>query len=280
MDIKPADVKKLREQTGAGMGDCKKSLIEANGDFAQAIKILKEKGLAAAAKRSSRATKEGKIFTAVTYKKAVILELSCETDFVARNEKFLDLGKALVSEIISSGIYEINDKLAMMVKEAVGIIKENMTIARFKVLDIADGEYIADYVHGAGNIGVLVKFKSDDAEIFKKKEIKDFTFDCALHVTAFSPIALSGDKVDPAYLKDQEEIFTKQCEGMNKPANVIEGIIKGKMRKHLSEICFLDQPFVKDDKKKVSQVLTEAAKAAGGKLEITDYVYYKLGENA
>lgn len=280
MEIKPLDVKKLRDLTGAGMGDCKKALMEAECDFDKAVKILKEKGLAAAAKRSERATKEGKIFTVIKDGKAVILELSCETDFVARNEKFIELGNVIADEILAAGSADITEKLQTMVKEAIATIKENMALARYKVLDIAENEYAINYVHGVGNIGVLVKFKADDKAAFENDAVKTFAFDCALHIAAFNPVALSADKVDPKYIKEQEEIFTKQAEGLDKPANVIAGIIKGKLNKHLAEICFIEQPFVKDDKKKVSQVLAETAKAAGTKLEIVEYVYYRLGDNA
>jgi elongation factor Ts len=280
VEIKPADVKKLRDQTGAGMMDCKTALVAAEGDYEKAVKSLKEKGLAAAAKRSSRATNEGKIFTKIAQGKAVILELSCETDFVARNENFIKLGESLTTEILKTGASEIDDKLTAMVTEVISTIKENMSLKRFKTLSIAEDEYVIDYVHGVGNIGVLVKLSSDNPAVFKKDEVKAFAFDCALHVAAFNPLALSEKQVPAEYLKEQEEIFKKQTENLDKPENIIQGIIKGKINKHLSEICFLNQPFVKDDKKKVSQVASELGKAAGGNIEIVEYVYYKLGDSA
>ncbi len=284
MEVKPIDVKNLREQTGAGMGDCKKALIEAEGNIEQAIKILKEKGLAAAAKRSARATKEGKIFTKIKGNKAVILELNCETDFVSRNEKFVALGDKLADEIIATGATAVTPELSTLVTEAIGVIKENMALARFKVLDIADNEYAVDYVHGVGNIGVLVKFKADSKAMFENDAVKAFAFDCALHIAAFAPVALSPDKISESYIKEQTEIFQAQMaldeKVAAKPDKVKAGILQGKLNKHFSEICFLDQAFVKDDKKKVSQVLAETGKAAGGKLEVVEYVYYKLGDNA
>ena len=284
MEIKPIDVKNLREKTGAGMGDCKKALIEAEGNIEQAVKILKEKGLAAAAKRSARATKEGKIFTKIKGNKAVILELNCETDFVSRNEKFIALGDKLTDEIIATGAKEVTPALSILVTEAIGVIKENMTLPRFKVLEIADNEYAAQYVHGVGNIGVIVKFKADSKALFDNEAVKAFAFDCALHVAAFAPVARSPDKISADYIKEQTEIFQAQMDQdpkmAEKPDKVKAGILQGKLNKHFAEICFLDQAFVKDDKKKVSQVLAETAKAAGGKLEIAEYVYYKLGDNA
>ncbi|MBR3671743.1 MAG: elongation factor Ts [Spirochaetia bacterium] len=284
MEIKPIDVKNLREKTGAGMGDCKKALIEAEGNIEQAVKILKEKGLAAAAKRSARATKEGKIFTKIKGNKAVILELNCETDFVSRNEKFIALGDKLTDEIIATGAKEVTPALSILVTEAIGVIKENMTLPRFKVLEIADNEYAAQYVHGVGNIGVIVKFKADSKALFDNEAVKAFAFDCALHVAAFAPVALSPDKISADYIKEQTEIFQAQMDQdpkmAEKPDKVKAGILQGKLNKHFAEICFLNQAFVKDDKKKVSQVMAETAKAAGGKLEIAEYVYYKLGDNA
>lgn len=284
MEIKPIDVKNLREKTGAGMGDCKKALIEAEGNIEQAVKILKEKGLAAAAKRSARATKEGKIFTKIKGNKAVILELNCETDFVSRNEKLIALGDKLTDEIIATGAKEVTPALSTLVTEAIGVIKENMTLPRFKVLEIADNEYAAQYVHGVGNIGVIVKFKADNKALFDNEAVKAFAFDCALHVAAFAPVALSPDKISADYIKEQTEIFQAQMDQdpkmAEKPDKVKAGILQGKLNKHFAEICFLDQAFVKDDKKKVSQVMAETAKAAGGKLEIAEYVYYKLGDNA
>ena len=248
------------------------------------MKILKEKGLAAAAKRSARATKEGKIFTKIKGNKAVILELNCETDFVSRNEKFIALGDKLTDEIIATGAKEVTPALSTLVTEAIGVIKENMTLPRFKVLEIADNEYAAQYVHGVGNIGVIVKFKADSKALFDNEAVKAFAFDCALHVAAFAPVALSPDKISADYIKEQTEIFQAQMDQdpkmAEKPDKVKAGILQGKLNKHFAEICFLDQAFVKDDKKKVSQVMAETAKAAGGKLEIAEYVYYKLGDNA
>lgn len=278
MDIKPADVKKLRDQTGAGMMDCKNALMEAENDYDKAVKILKEKGLAAATKRSTRATKEGRIFTKITSQQAAILELTCETDFVAKNDKFIKLGKELADTIIATGAEEVTDKLNAMVTDVIATIKENMTLRKIKNVPVGADEYAVDYIHGAGNIGVIVKFKADKADAFKNDAVKEFAFDCALHAAAFSPVALSEKQIPAEYIKEQEEIFWKQTEGLDKPKNILEGIVKGKISKHFSEICFLNQPFVKDDKKKVSQAMADVGKTAGIQLEITDYIYFKLGE--
>jgi len=280
VDIKAADVKKLRDKTGAGMLDCKKALKEASGDFSEAEKILKELGLAAAAKRSGRATNEGRIFTRVGNSTAVAVEISCETDFVARNQDFIKLGNDIASTIIEKGLTEKTAELDEKVKDTISTIKENMELKRFTTLPIAADEMVSEYVHGEGSIGVLVKMKADSADVFKNDQVKEFAFDCALHIAAFNPLYLSRDRVDAAYTQEQESIFRKQAENLGKPEKVMEGIVKGKLNKHYSEICLLDQGFVKEEKKSVAQKLKEVASQAGGKLEIVDFIYYKVGDES
>ncbi|MDC7225627.1 MAG: translation elongation factor Ts [Spirochaetales bacterium] len=277
-DVKPADVKKLRDKTGAGMLDCKKALVEAEGDFAKAEKLLKEQGLAAAAKRGDRATNEGRIFTKIADGKAAILELACETDFVAINENFVNAGKELVEAIVADNLTEITPDLEEKVKLAISKLKENMSIKRFKSFVLADNEFCMDYIHGEGGIGVLVKLSADDKSLFDNDAVKEFAFDCALHIAAFNPLYLSKEVVDEAYTKEQTEIFMKQAENLGKPEKVLQGIVKGKLNKHFAQICLLDQPFVKDDKNSLANVLASVGKEAGGKLKIEDFVYYRVGE--
>ena len=272
MAISAADVKKLRDITGAGMMDCKKALSEADGDFAKAEKILKEMGLAAVAKRQDRATENGRVFVKTGNGKAVILSLSCETDFVAKNADFAKLGDDLCSVILEKGYTEINDELTGMVEALIAIIKENMHLVKFNVVDIAADEYASTYVHGDGAVSVLVVLKSDKPEIFSDAEVAEFTHNLALHAAAYKPQFLSDKVVDAAYQEEQLSIFRKQVEGdeklMSKPEQVREGIVRGKLSKLYKEVCFLDQPFVKDDTKSVQQMLGEVGKAHGAKLEI------------
>jgi len=278
MAVSPADVKKLREKTGAGMLDCKNALVEANGDFAEAEKVLKKAGLAKADKKSGRATTEGNIFTKITDNKAVILELTCETDFVASNETFQATGAKLVETVIEKGLTEVTDELNDMVKEAIAVLNENMSVKRFTVVDIADDETVVDYIHAGGKIGVLIKVKCDSAATAGKEEVRAFAFDAALHAAAFNPTFLNKDSVDAKYIADQEEIFTAQTLALGKPENVAAGIVKGKMSKHIAQICFVDQKFVKDDKITVKQAADQAGKAVGGSVELKDYIYFQVGE--
>lgn len=281
MDIKASDVKKLRDMTGAGMLDCKKALIEAGGDTAKAEKKLKELGLAAAAKRSHKATNNGLVTTLVTDTKAGMMELFCETDFVARNKDFVELGHSMLKDVLEQEISQVDDpRIADQMNTLISRIKENMGIKRFVSTDIAEDEYVTQYVHGEGSLGVLVKFKSDKPEVFKDDDVQEAAFGCALHTAFHNPPYLDSKDVDEAYMAEQEDIFRNQVAALGKPANVVDNIVKGKINKHYSEICFLQQPFVKDDKRSVAQMLADLGKEKGAKIDLVAYYYYKVGEEA
>ena len=276
MEIKATDVKKLREKTGAGMMDCKNALIKAEGDSHKAERLLKEQGLAAAVKKSDRVTNSGKIFSRILPDRGILLELTSETDFVARNSLFQELGKKLLDKVAEQNLTAPTDELHLMVKETIGTIKENMQLRRIVALPVPPTDAIVEYIHD-DRIGVMLRFALADPKAKDNPRVKEVMFDCALHAAAFAPLFLSRDKVSPAFLKEQEEIFTKQAESLGKPANVLQGIIKGKLSKLVSEICFLEQPFVKDDKRKVSKVLEDLSKEVGTKIDLVEYAYVKLG---
>jgi elongation factor Ts len=279
MEIKASDVKELRQKTGAGMMDCKKALTEAGGDFAKAEKILKELGLAAAAKRGGKATNEGRVFTSVGADRAAMVELSCETDFVARNEDFVKLGQGIAADMASTGKAGDSAEYANQVQDAMTTIKENMAVKRGMIMEIGEGELVSDYIHGdSGTIGVLVKVKADKPELVAKDEVKQFAFDVALHVAAFRPTFLSAETADKAYVAEQQEIFTAQAKQLGKPDNVTEGIAKGKLNKHMSEISLLEQGFVRDEKTSVAKTAANIGKDLGGKIEVTEFAYYMVGD--
>ena len=278
MAVTPADVKKLRDKTLAGMLDCKKALQACDGDFAAAEKYLKEQGLASADKRSGRATNAGAVFSAINGNTAALVELTCETDFVAKNAAFQEAGQKIANVVAEKNIQAINEELETLVKEAIAILKENMVLKRVSTIELADTDCAVDYLHNGGAIGVMVKLSCDSKETASKEEVKALGMDLALHAAAFNPSYLNKDAVDPAYVKEQEEIFSAQAANMDKPEKVIQGIVKGKLNKHLAQICFVDQAFVKNDKLSVNQAIAETAKAVGGKIELTDYVYNMVGE--
>ncbi|MDR2747578.1 MAG: translation elongation factor Ts [Treponema sp.] len=285
MAVTAEDVKRLREKTGAGMMECKKALVDTGGNFEQAERLLKEKGLAALEKRSDRATNEGKVFIRVKDNTAALVELASETDFVARNPEFIALGTEIAGRVLDKGYTGINDELAALVQDLATKIRENMSLKRIRVVKAEAGEYISQYIHGDGNIGVVVKMGADNGEVFKKQEAKDFAFTIALHIAAFNPMALSRDKLDGAYLKEQEEIFRKQMDGDEKLSKMreakpeqFEKILQGKVNKRVQEICLLDQGYVKDEKLSVAKALEDYGKQFGAGISVKDYVYFKVGQ--
>ncbi|WP_461247629.1 translation elongation factor Ts [Treponema sp. R6D11] len=283
-DISAADVKKLREKTGAGMMECKNALVSSDGDFAKAEKLLKEKGLAALEKRAGRATNNGKVFIKMKddNSAAVLVELNAETDFVARNPDFIALGEKIAANALEKGITAPNDELSGLVQDLATKIRENMGLKRLSLVKASSNEYLTQYIHGDGNIGVVVKCESDKPEIFKTEDVKSFIFSIALHIAAFNPAAIDRTKIDQAWLKEQEDIFKVQMQQdeklKGKPENVLEGILKGKVTKYLSEICLLEQGYVKDEKITVAKAVEECGKKAGAKLAVTEYVYFRVGE--
>jgi elongation factor Ts len=285
-NISANDVKTLREKTGAGMMECKNALVEADGDFTKAEKLLKEKGLAAVENRSGRATKAGKVFikqkAGAPGSTAVLVEMVSETDFVAMNPEFIALGNAIADRALEKNYREPNEELVAMVTDLAAKIRENMSLKQIKAVDISANEYVSSYIHGDGAIGVVVKLSSDKPEVFANEDVKAFAHGLALHVAAFNPYALDQSKIDQAWLKEQEGIFRVQMEQdeslQGKPAGVLENILKGKVSKFLKDICLLDQGYVKDEKMTVAKALSDAAKAAGANLSIADYVYMRVGE--
>ena len=282
-EIKAADVKNLREKTGAGMMECKNALVATDGDFDKAVKLLKEKGLAALEKRSGRATNEGKIFVKIKDdgSSAVLVELSSETDFVARNPDFISLGGEIADKALKNGLSEPNEELNSLVTDLATKIRENMGLKRLCLVKAASNEYLVKYIHGDGNIGIVVKCESDKPEIFKNEEVQSFVFTLALHIAAFNPFVLDRSKIDNQWLKEQEDIFRKQMEQdeklKGKPQEALAKILQGKLNKYLCEICLLEQGYVKDEKITVAKAIEDCAKKVGAKLAINDYVYYKVG---
>lgn len=282
MAISAADVKKLREITGAGPLECKKALEETNGDFKDAEKRLKEKGLAAVEKRADRAANEGKIFVKTRNNTAALAEITTETDFVARNPDFITLGETIVDTILAKGYTDIQPDLTAPVVDLAAKIGENMNLKRIKLVKAEAGECLTHYVHGDGAIGVVVKLGADKPEALEREEAREFAHNLALHIAAFNPLALDKTGLDPVFITDQTELFRKQMgqdESLReKPSQVLEGILKGKMKKYLAEICLMDQGYVKDDSLTVSQALADCGKKLGAAVTVKDYVYFKVGQ--
>jgi elongation factor Ts len=263
------------------MMDCKNALVETNGDFEKAVKLLKEKGLAAVEKRADRATNEGKVFIKVKDNTAVLVELATETDFVARNPEFIALGGDIAAKILEQGITEITAELSGLVIDLATKIRENMSLKRIKLVKAGPNEYLSDYVHD-DKIGVVVKFSADKPEVFAQEAFKDFAHSLALHVAWNNPLVMDKQQLDQAFITEQELIFRKQMESdeslQGKPAAALDNILKGKVAKYLKSLCFMEQGYIKEEKITVAQALADCGKQLGATLAVSGYVYFKVGQ--
>jgi elongation factor Ts len=282
MEISSKLVSDLRSETGAGMMDCKKALVEANGDFEEAKKILRKKGLAAAASKAGRAASEGLVVAHVTVKGAVLLEVNCETDFVARTEDFRVFTEKLADRIAAHDAFgdtragdvaEVarlswpgGETVGDAVTQLIATLKENIQVRRFARLTPRMSEQFSSYVHGNGRIGVLVGIPGGDDALGK---------DLAMHIAASDPRFASRGEVSAEVLATEREIARAQATAAGKPANVVERIAEGKVEKFYQEAVLVEQAFVKDPEKTVGQVIAERAGKAALDLR---FVRYKLGE--
>ncbi len=284
MEITPKLVAELRAETGAGMMDCKRALVEASGDFEEAKKILRKRGLAAAARKADRAASEGLVVARVTPKAGVLLEVNCETDFVARTSDFRAFAEGLADQIAAHDAFgetrsggpadlamlpahdRTTETVADGVSHLVAKLGENIAIRRFARLVPRPGERFASYVHGNGRIGVLVGIRGGDLDLGK---------DLAMHVAASDPRFAVRSEVTEAMLEAEREIARAQAVQAGKPANVVERIAEGKVEKFYQETVLTEQAFVKDPDKTVGQVVVER----GGR-EVLDlrFLRFKLGE--
>ncbi len=277
MAITAAQVKELRETTGAGMMDCKKALVDTNGDFDAAVKLLKEKGLAAVAKRAERATSEGRIFIRQDGNKIVVVELVCETDFVANNADFIACGEKILDEVFAKGYTEVNKELSDVLLDFATRTRENMSLSKINVINLPENSVAGIYIHSDNKSAAVTVVKGSTAD-----SVKEFARDCCMHLVAFTPAYLKKSDVPETYINEQKEIFKAQMDAdekvASKPENVKEGILNGKINKHLAEICFVDQMFVKDDKKTVTAKLAEIGNTVNAQLEFGDVKLLLLGK--
>lgn len=280
MTITASQVNELRQKTGAGMMDCKKALVETNGDIEQAVDLLRKKGLATAAKKSDRVAAEGLIAVTVKEKEGVILELNSETDFVAKNDKFQALAHTLAKDFLSQNKSFDDFKLSSesTVTEHVALIGENIMIRRAVKLSVPNG-IVSSYIHSAiapslGKIGVLVAFESTIAP----EKLSELGKQIAMHIAAAKPEALTTSDLDPKLIAKEREIATEQARASGKPENVVEKMVEGRMQKFYEQVVLLEQLFVMDGKTKVATLLEDFAKQQGGSISIKAYVKFVLGE--
>jgi elongation factor Ts len=279
-------VKELREQTGAGMMDCKAALNESSGNIEAAVDWLRKKGLSKAAKKSGRVAAEGLIGVATSGTKGVVVEVNSETDFVARNDLFQGLVKMIADVALATGT-DVDKILAAKagsitvadaISDSVAKIGENMTLRRAAALSVGKG-VVATYVHssvtdGLGRIGVLVGLESAG----KADELKAFGRLVAMHVAAANPQAVDPSGLDPAIVEREKNVLADKFKAQGKPAHVVEKIVESGLKTFYKEVCLLEQPFIHDDKKSVAQAVKEAEGKVGGPIKVTGFVRFALGE--
>jgi elongation factor Ts len=280
-------VKELRERTGAGMMSCKKALTEVDGNVDKAIELLREKGLAAAAKKSGRIASEGLVKTFINedLKSGSIVEVNCETDFVSINKTFIDLTENAAKQAALSSASNIDELVSekyiadssITLKDAVtnliSKLGENMNVRRFAKLTVANG-VIESYIHGGGRIGVLVKLeceKNDDS-------LKEIAKEVAMQIAATSPLFLNRDQVDNATFESEKEIYKVQAMNEGKPEAIAEKMVIGRIQKYYKENCLLEQPWVKDSALTITKYLQEESKKIGSPVTITEFVRFEKGE--
>jgi elongation factor Ts len=285
-EITAALVKDLREQTGAGMMDCKSALTETKGDVEAAIDWLRKKGLSKAAKKADRVAAEGLIGISTAQGKGAVVEVNAETDFVARNDHFQGLVKLIADAALSSGgdaeavrAAKVGDKTVQeAIASAIATIGENMSLRRAASLSVGKG-VVGTYMHnsiseGLGKIGVLVALESTG----DVQELAALGRLLAMHIAAAGPIAVDSSGLAPDVIEREKGVLADKAKASGKPANVIEKIVESGLKSYYKEVCLLDQPYVHDDKRSVAQALKEAEGKVGGPIKVTGFVRYKLGE--
>ena len=282
-------VKELREQTGAGMMECKNALKETEGDIAAAIKYLRERGDLKAAKKADRAAKEGVVAAQISEdgKSGILVEVNCETDFVARNENFQAFVDEVASTVATSDAQDLEAAMALpkgdqtlegYIKTKVLELGENLQFRRFERLNVSGEGAVASYIHLGGKVGVLIAVNAEKAESASNDAFRNLVKDLTLHIAASAPAGLGREDIPADLVEAEKDIFRKQMEGQNKPADILEKIISGKLGKFYSEHCLLEQGFVKDPDTTIQGLLEAQGKEVDDTLAIDRFVRFQLGE--
>ena len=275
-DITASQVKKLREQTGAGLMDCKKALTENNGDHEAAVEWLRKKGAATAEKKASRSTSEGVIARHLSEdgKSGTIVEINCETDFVAKNEDFIKFSK----EVAETLLIEPNTDLENKRTEQVGKIGENIKISRSETVEIESNGIVESYVHTGAKVAVVISIiSSDQQDLSSNENVITLAKDLCMHIAATSPVCISRDDIAAELVSKEKDIAMAQAEG--KPPQAIEKIVAGKLEKYFAASCLIEQPFVKDPDSSVKNLLAKTSAEVGSDLSVGTFLRFQVGEN-
>jgi elongation factor Ts len=268
-------VKTLREKTNAGLMECKKALAETNGDIEAAVDVLRKKGTIKAGEKSDRETKEGVIAQAILpgAKVGVLVEVNCETDFVAKNDSF----KAFTDDIAKKFALDPSADVEADRVEAFQKLKENLVIRRHARVEVTGHGAVAAYIHTGGKVGVLVEVGANKDQTTTTETFKQLVRDITLQIAAHHPISVDRTSVPAATVERERAIYVEQVPP-GKPANIVENIVKGKLDKFYSTVCLVDQPFVKNDDQTISQLVAAKSKELGDELVIRRFLRYSVGE--
>ncbi|MBF0277516.1 MAG: translation elongation factor Ts [SAR324 cluster bacterium] len=275
-------VKELREVSGVGMMDCKKALVESDGDMDAAKELLRKTGQAKALKKSSRETREGSIgfYVSEDKKKGAIVKLGCETDFVAKNDKFQEMLAQLARQASDNGVedfvnqaYQGQESVQDFLVKSIGELGENIQFLEAKRLEVNSG-LIGGYVHMTGKIGVLVSLETDQA--YQGSELGDLAKDISMHIAATQAEAISEDQIDPEVLEKEKQFVITQAKESGRPENIIEKMIEGRLQKFKKEVCILSQPFVKNPEQTIEALLKDSSKNLGVAISLTGFVKYQF----
>ncbi len=282
MAISAQMVKELREKTGAGMMDCKKALVEVDGDMEKAVDWLRQKGIAKAAKKSGRATSEGLVCAMLSPdgRTVAMSALLCETDFVARGEQFQALAKRVAQSVLEHNPEDqaaldgiIGDEL----RQLIAAVGENMQLGKFaRHSKASDSEVVGQYIHANGKIGTMVFLHCANQANAQKPEMAELAKNLAMQVAAANPMALDAESLDPAAIAREREIYRQKALEEGKPANIVDKIADGAVKKFQKEVCLMEQPYIRDDKKSVADIVREAEKALGDKITVSGFERIQL----
>lgn len=278
-EIKATEVQKLRQMTGAGLMDCKQALTETSGDMDKAMRLLRERGIAKSSKRADRVAAEGRIdfLLSDNAKEAIMIEINCETDFVARNEEFIALGQQYLKLIQSNPSWTSADQApSEAALELSGKIGEKMALKRFVRFQIASNGIVGTYIHPGSKLGVMVQLDTDKPAT---DELKNLARELCIQIAGANPLYVSKDEVPADVLQREKDITKKQMEGQNKPAEVLEKIAVGKLQVFFEANCLLEQPHVRDasGKTRIQGLIEGVEKKVGTKIKVSRFVRFRVG---
>ncbi len=273
-------VKELRDKTGAGMMDCKKALQENDGDLEKSLDWLRQKGIAKAAKKVGRATSEGLVTVASAGNTVAMASVCCETDFVARGEKFIDFANSVSQLVLDKNPADVPALEALLgdeLQNQIAIIGENMTLSTFARYEAPESNALGVYIHANNKLGVLIELACGSAANAKGEVATTLAKNIAMQIAAANPLAVDPSTLDADTIDREREVYRQKALEEGKPENIVEKIVEGAVKKYYKEVCLLEQPYIRDDKKTIADIIREAGKEMGGEVSVVRFSRIQLG---